>query len=75
MTTNNVDKKQQMTINLLVAGVGIISAIVGVMAYRNNSKHQKFQKEVLAIDREIKLLQLAREKQKAEDDGLIGSEG
>jgi predicted anti-sigma-YlaC factor YlaD len=74
MAINNVDKKQQMTINLLVAGVGIISAIVGIMAYRNNSKHQTFQKEVLAIDREIKLLQLAREKQKAEDDGLISSE-
>ena len=71
---NNVDKKQQMTINLLVAGVGIISAIVGVMAYRNNSKHQNIQKEVLSIDREIKLLQLAREKQKAEDDGLIGDD-
>lgn len=67
---NNLDKKQQMTINLLVAGVGIISAIVGVMAYRNNSKHQEIQKEVLAIDREIKLLQLARERQKAEYDGI-----
>jgi hypothetical protein len=75
MTASNVDKKQQMTINLLVAGVGIISAIVGVMAYRHNREHQKFQKEVLAIDREIKLLQLAREKQKAEDDGLIGGKG
>ena len=72
---NNVDKKQQMTINLLVAGVGIISAIVGVMAYRNNSKHQNIQKEVLAIDREIKLLQLARERQKAEDDGLADRKG
>jgi predicted anti-sigma-YlaC factor YlaD len=72
---NKTDKKQQHTINLLVAGVGIISAIVGVMAYRNNSKHQNIQKEVLAIDREIKLLQLAREKQKAEDDGLIDIKG
>jgi hypothetical protein len=71
----NVDKKQQITINLLVAGVGIISAIVGIMAYRNNSKHQNFQKEVLAIDREIKLLQLARERQNAEDDGLIDDRG
>jgi hypothetical protein len=67
----SIDKKQQLTINLLVAGVGIISAIVGVMAYRNNTKHQQIQKEVLNIDREIKLLQLAREKQKAEVDGLI----
>ena len=72
---NKTDKKQQHTINLLVAGVGIISAIVGVMAYLNNSKHQNIQKEVLAIDREIKLLQLAREKQKAEDDGLIDIKG
>lgn len=64
-----------MTINLLVAGVGIISAIVGVMAYRNNSKHQEIQKEVLAIDREIKLLQLARERQKAEDDGIDKKRG
>ena len=71
----NIDKKQQMTINLLVAGVGIISAIVGVMAYRNNSKHQEIQKEVLAIDREIKLLQLARERQKAEDDGIDKKRG
>jgi predicted anti-sigma-YlaC factor YlaD len=68
---NAIDKKQQLTINLLVAGVGIISAIIGVMAYRNNSNHQKIQKEVLGIDREIKLLQLARERQRAEKDGLI----
>jgi hypothetical protein len=65
------DKKQQLSINLLVAGVGIISAIVGVMAYRNNLKHQLIQKEVLGIDKEIKLLQLARERQKAEKDGLV----
>jgi hypothetical protein len=57
-----IDAKQQKTINLIIAGVGIITAFIGIMAYRDNKKHQKVQQDLFAIDREIKLLQLAREK-------------
>ncbi len=65
-----VDKKQQLTINLIIAGVGIITAVIGILAYRDNQKHQKVQQDLFAIDREIKLLQLAHAKNQ-----LNGSKG
>ncbi len=66
-----IDKKQQLAINLIIAGVGVITAIIGVMAYRDNQKHQKVQQDLFAIDKEIKLLQLATAKDKAKENGLI----
>jgi hypothetical protein len=66
-----VDKKQQLAINLIIAGVGVITAFIGVMAYRDNQKHQKVQQDLFAIDKEIKLLQLATAKDKAKENGLI----
>lgn len=59
------NKKQPLTLSIIFATVGIITAIVGVLAYRNNRRVQEIQREVLSIDKEIKLLQLAKEKQKA----------
>ena len=59
------NKKQPLTLSIIFASVGIITAIVGVLAYRNNRRVQEIQREVLSIDKEIKLLQLAKEKQKA----------
>ncbi len=58
------NKKQPIGLSIIFATVGIITAIVGVLAYRNNTKQQLIQKEVLEIDREIKLLQLAQERKK-----------
>lgn len=58
-----VDKQQQLHINLIIAGVGVITAIIGIMAYRDNQKHQKVQQDLFAIDKEIKLLQLAQAKE------------
>ncbi len=66
-----IDKKQQLAINLIIAGVGVITALIGVMAYRDNQKHQKVQQDLFAIDKEIKLLQLATAKDKAKENGLI----
>lgn len=66
-----VDKKQQLAINLIIAGVGVITAFIGVMAYRDNQKHQKVQQDLFAIDKEIKLLQLSKERDKAKQSGLI----
>ena len=66
-----IDKKQQLVINLIIAGVGVISAFIGVMAYRDNQKHQKIQQDLFAVDREIKLLQLSKEKDIAKKNGLI----
>jgi len=70
MQMQEVDKKQQLTINLIIAGVGIITAVIGILAYRDNQKHQKVQQDLFAIDREIKLLQLAHAKNQ-----LNGSKG
>lgn len=66
-----IDKKQQLAINLIIAGVGVISAFIGVMAYRDNQKHQKIQQDLFVVDREIKLLQLSKERDKAKQSGLI----
>ncbi len=66
-----IDKKQQLAINLIIAGVGVISAFIGVMAYKDNQKHQKIQQDLFAVDREIKLLQLSKERDKARQSGLI----
>jgi uncharacterized membrane protein YidH (DUF202 family) len=65
MFTANLDKKQQIYINVLIAAVGVTTAIIGYMAYRDNKKHQALQQELLGVDKEIKLLQLAEQKNKA----------
>lgn len=62
-----IDKKQQLAINLIIAGVGVLSAFIGAMAYRDNQKHQEVQQELFAIDKEIKLLQLATAKDKMQE--------
>ena len=66
-----IDKQQQLTINIILASVGVLTALTGIMAYRDNKKHQKVQQELFAIDREIKMLNLANEKAKARQSGLV----
>ncbi len=59
-----IDKQQQSSIILIGAVVTTITAIIGIMAYIDNQKHQKLQQDLFGIDRQIKLLQLAQEKNK-----------
>jgi hypothetical protein len=53
-----IDRLQTRNINLLI---GLVSALGGValfMGYLHTKKHSKLQEEVLAIDKEIKRLEL-----------------
>lgn len=68
---SSIDKQQQIAINIIIAAVSITTAIVGIMAYRDGKKHRKMQEDLFVIDREIKLLQLAQTKDKAQKSGLI----
>ena len=68
---SGIDKRQQMTINIIIVAVSVATAVVGIMAYRDNKKHQKMQQDLFAIDREIKLLRLAQTREQAQRSGLI----
>lgn len=65
------DNKNQLVISAVIAGVGIISAIIGVMTFLHNEKHQKIQQEMFAIDGQIKALELALKRDEAEKKGVV----
>ena len=69
-TISGIDKKQQTYINFILVGVGLVTAIIGIMAYRDNKKHQEMQQDLFAIDKEMKLLKLAQTKAEADKSGL-----
>lgn len=66
-----IDKKQQLAINLLIAFVGVITATIGVMAYRDNRKHQLVQQDIFKQDAQIKELELALKQDEAKRKGVI----
>ena len=49
-----IDKSQQKTINYIIVAVGILTAITGILAYRENKKHNKIAEENLKLEKEIK---------------------
>jgi hypothetical protein len=55
MTT---DKLQTKNINLLIGMVSALGGVALFMGYLHTKKHSKLQEEVLAIDKEIKRLEL-----------------
>lgn len=55
-----IDLLQSKKISLLLSGLAILSAIVGVLVYLDQKKHNTVQKDILALDKEIKTLQLER---------------
>lgn len=64
------DRKQQATINVLVGVITLLTAIVGVIAWYENKKHNKINNEVLKLDKEIKTLELAIKKDEALKNGV-----
>ncbi len=64
------DRKQQATINVLVGVITLLTAIVGVIAWYENKKHNKINDEVLKLDKEIKTLELAIKKDEALKNGV-----
>jgi hypothetical protein len=55
-----LDLLQKRQITLLVVGLTALSGIVGVLIYLDQKKHNKVQKDILALDKEIKTLQLEK---------------
>ena len=46
-----IDKSQQKTINYIIVAVGILTAITGILAYRENKKHNKIAEENLKLEK------------------------
>jgi uncharacterized membrane protein YpjA len=57
---NPLDLLQDRKINWLIAGFAILGSIVGVIAYMDQKQHNRVQKELFDLDKEIKRLQLER---------------
>lgn len=68
---NVVDKKQQSTINMILIAVGVLTAITGILAYRENKKHNKIAEENLKVEKEIKVLELALKRDEIRKSGLV----
>ena len=60
MATISSELKYNSTVIILVATLGTF--ILGAMAFFNNRGHIALQKEVLALDKQMKELQLKKEK-------------
>jgi len=55
-----IDLLQSKKISFLLSGLAILSAVVGVLVYLDQKKHNSVQKDILALDKEIKILQLEK---------------
>ena len=55
-----LDLLQKRQITWLVVGLTTLSGIVGVLIYLDQKKHNRVQKDILALDKEIKTLQLEK---------------
>jgi len=64
------DRRQQGTINLMVGVITLLTAVVGFIAWYENKKHHKLNDEVLKLDKEIKMIDLAIKKQEAKKNGV-----
>ena len=56
----HVDLIQESKIKWLIAGLGALGGIVALLVYLDQKKHNSVQKEIFALDKEIKLMQLQR---------------
>jgi len=64
------DRKQQATINIMVGTITLLTAIVGLVAWYENKRHNKVNNDVLKLDKEIKTLELAMKKKEARESGV-----
>lgn len=56
----HVDLLQEGKIKWLIAGLGALGGIVALLVYLDQKKHNSVQKEIFALDKEIKLMQLQK---------------
>ena len=68
---NEIDVRQGKAIGYLVAISVILTGVVGILAYLQSKKHAKLNEEVLNLDKEIKMLELAMKTNQAKDNGVV----
>lgn len=56
----NIDLVQEKKIKWIIVGLGALTGVVAWLIYLDQKKHNKVQKEIFALDREIKRLQLQK---------------
>jgi len=57
---NNLDLLQEKKLKWVFISIGILGGIVATFAYINQIKHNSVEKELFALDKEIKSLQLQK---------------
>jgi len=57
-----IDILQEKKLKWIIAGLGALGGIVAMLVYLDQKKHNEVQKELFALDKEIKLLQLQKMK-------------
>lgn len=55
-----LDLLQEKKIKWLIVGLGALSAVVAVLVYLDQRKHNGVKEELMSLDKEIKMLQLER---------------
>jgi hypothetical protein len=56
----NLNLLQESKIKWLIAGLGALGGIVALLVYLDQKKHNQVQKELFALDKEIKIMQLQK---------------
>lgn len=56
----NIDLLQENKIQTLATWMIVIGGVVGILVYVNQKKHNEVEKELFALDKEIKTLQLSK---------------
>lgn len=64
MAVIDINVKQNKQITILFAVVGIVTAVLGGFLFYQKIKHDKSQRELNELDRELRQLQLAELKKK-----------
>ena len=56
----NIDLLQENKIQTLATWMIVIGGVVGILVYVNQKKHNEVEKELFALAKEIKTLQLSK---------------
>ncbi len=56
----NLNMLQEKKIKWLIASLSALGGIVALLVYLDQKKHNQVQKELFALDKEIKIMQLQK---------------
>jgi|694.fasta_scaffold25292_11 hypothetical protein len=63
--TQSINAQQDRRLSLLFVTLTALTALVGTLAFIESKKHAKLNDEILALDKEIKTIELALKKKEA----------